>query len=103
MNFGGRPFLYGEGHAHREAADLVEQEESCEEVAALFAVLPFHDVDSESDRSQQDGGDMERDEGVVVELSQTGPYTRRLKPPIMTIGMSVGLDVVVMNNPLPIS
>lgn len=85
MNFGSRPFAFGEGHAHREAADIVEQEESCEEVAALFAVLPFTHVDSEPEESEE-VGELERDEGVVMELSQTGPYTRRLKPPIVTIG-----------------
>lgn len=90
MNFGGYPFLYGEGHAHREAADLVEQEGSCEEISALFAVLPFPlcDEDSDAEDEQEKGeGLQEGAEGVVIELSQIGPPTRRLKPPMVTIGM----------------
>lgn len=86
MNFGSSPFLYGEGRAHREAADLVEQEESCEEIIALFAVLPFaNDWEGETDQPEQKG-EGRVDEGVVIELSQTGPPTKKLKPPIMTIG-----------------
>ena len=87
MNFGSGVFVYGEGRAHREAADLVQQEESCEELAAIFALLPFHneDIESEEDEPSQ-GGRSDGEEGVVVELSQTGPPTRKLKPPIVTIG-----------------
>ena len=86
MNFGNRPFAYGEGRGHREAADLVEQEESCEEILALFAVLPFaNDWESETEEEEQKGEGFV-DEGVVIELSQTGPPTKRLKPPIVTIG-----------------
>lgn len=88
VNFGHSPFLYVEGRAHREAADLVQQGESCEELAAIFALLPFHseDMESEEEESQgtKSGGDGE--EGVVVELSQTGPPTRKLKAPMVTIG-----------------
>lgn len=78
--------MYGEGRGHREAADLVEQEESCEEIIALFAVLPFaNNWESEVEEEEQKGEGFV-DEGVVIELSQTGPTTRRLKPPIVTIG-----------------
>ena len=94
MNFGSRGFVYGEGVAHREAADLVQQEESCEELAATFALLPFHneDMDSEEEEPSQGSRSGEGEEGVVVELSQTGPPTRKLKPPIVTIGESVVCD-----------
>ena len=87
VNFGTRVFMYSEGRAHREAADLVEQEESCEEIVALFAVLPFaNDWESDEEEEEQKGEGLV-DEGVVMELSQTGPPTRKLKPPIVTIGM----------------
>ena len=36
-----------------------------------------------------EGGERLSDEGVVVELSQTGPPTRKLKSPIVTIGRSL--------------
>ncbi len=80
--------MYREGGAHREAADIVQQEESCEELAAIFALLPFHneDIESEEEESSQ-GSKAEGEEGVVIELSQTGPPTRKLKTPIVTIGM----------------
>lgn len=90
MNFGSHPFKYAEGHVHREAADVVEQEESCEEILALFAVLPFAnewESDVEEEQQEGEGPRGEGDEGVVVELSQTGPPTRKLKSPIVTIGM----------------
>ena len=92
--------MFAEGRSHREAADLVEQEESCEEVASLFAALPFSCMESESEEGGSSQGcssapESGRDEGVVVELSQIGPNVRRLKPPIMTIGEQTrgcGLD-----------
>ena len=90
MNFGDRTFRYLEGHAHREAADLLEEVESSEAVAMLFAELPFNneDMDTEEDRDRDKAActDSEREEGVVIELSQTGPPTRRLKIPMPTIG-----------------
>lgn len=92
MNFGNRPFVYGDGRSHREAADLVELEESCEEKATLFAVLPFSIVESEPEQpsakelEEEEEEERKRDEGVVLELAQTGPHTRKLKPPIVTIG-----------------
>lgn len=91
MNFGNRGFVYSEGLSHRQAADIMEQEESCEEVVAMFAILPFANLDEEEEEEEEEGGstqqgDREREEGVVVELSQTGPPTRRLKAPIGTIG-----------------
>lgn len=95
MNFGSRPFVYGEGRGHREAADLVEQEESCEEIIALFAVLPFaNDCESEVEEEEEKGERLQ-DEGMVIELSQTGPPIRKLKPPIVTIGMCVCACVCV--------
>ena len=89
MNFGDRPFRYAEGHAHREAADLLEEVESSEAVAMLFAVLPFAGEESEPDEDKDKdrvAADSDREEGVVIELSQTGPPTRRLKTPMPTIG-----------------
>lgn len=94
MNFGSRAFLYAEGHTHREAADLLEEVESSEAVAMLFAVLPFAGEESDAEEVEEMGsgksaGEIERDEGMVIELSQTGPPTRRLKPPMPTIGMNI--------------
>ena len=91
MNFGSRAFAYSEGRAHREAADLIEQEENCEEILALFAELPFACEWESEEEEEPKGGGGERlsDEGVVVELSQTGPPTRKLKSPIVTIGRSL--------------
>lgn len=92
VNFGSRTFLYAEGHAHREAADLLEEVESSEAVAMLFAIMPFAGEESEAEGEEEElgsgrsVGEMEREEGVVIELSQTGPPTRRPKPPIPTIG-----------------
>ena len=82
--------MYSEGLSHRQAADIMEQEESCEELAAMFAILPFANLEEEEEEEEEEGstqpGDREREEGVVIELSQTGPPTRRLKAPIGTIG-----------------
>ncbi len=78
-----------EGHAHRDAADLLEEVESSEAVAMLFAELPFalEDTESDEDRDRDKmATDSDREEGVVVELSQMGPPTRRLKTPMPTIG-----------------
>lgn len=38
-NFGGRPFAYAEGQAHRNAADLCV--DLAEEISANFEALPF--------------------------------------------------------------
>ena len=89
VNFGSRAFLYAEGHAHRDAADFVEEVESSEAVAMLFSHLPFaleNDCDEDEDGSEKSGSDMERDVGIVRELSQTGPPAWKLKAPIPTIG-----------------
>ena len=53
-NFGDRPFVYSEGHAHRDAADVPEGE-SLEEIVALFKELPFHPYD---DEEGEGGGDV---------------------------------------------
>ena len=83
VNFGDRPFAYAEGHAHRDAADVLEGD-TMEEVVANFDALPFalegSDSESEGVDGESGGG------GTVVELSQTGPPTRKLKAPIATVG-----------------
>ena len=99
VNFGSRTFLYAEGHAHRDAADLLEEVESSEAVAMLFSHLPFggEETDPEDEDevgSGKNGSEMERDEGMVIDLSQTGPLTKRLKPPIPTIGTRLRIVVV---------
>ena len=72
----------------------MEEEENSEEVASLFAVLPFaNEVESETEEDCEALG--EKDEGMVIELSQTGPPTRKLKPPIVTIGMQKNICVYV--------
>lgn len=91
VNFGSRAFLYSEGHTHREAADLLEEVESSEAVAMLFSALPFaaEECDTEKDEEVglgKSGEEIEKDEGMVIDLSQTGPRTRKLKPPIPTVG-----------------
>ena len=87
VNFGDRPFSFVEGHAHRDAADLQEEGESTEEVAAIFGALPFAAGTSDSE-GEGAGGESGGKGGSVVELAQTGPPSRRLKPPIATIGKS---------------
>lgn len=93
VNFGNRPFAYAKGHADREAANIIEEGESLEEIAALFSVLPFDTEESEVQDTFKAAGEAhgsgECDEGVVIELSQTGPPTRKLKPPIITIGKCI--------------
>jgi len=91
VNFGDRPFSFVEGHAHRDAADLQEEGESTEEVAAIFGALPFATGMSDSE-GEGVGGESSGKGGSVVELAQMGPPTRRLKPPIATIGKP-GLDL----------
>ena len=87
VNFGDRPFAYGEGHAHRNAAD-VQKGDSAEELVALFEVLPFAlgMSDSEEDVTGGEGEGEKGGGGVVVELSQTGPPTKKMKTPIATVG-----------------
>ena len=84
VNFGDRQFLFAEGHEHRDAADLHEERESVEEVAAIFEVLPF--ATGASDSEGEGVGEERREGGSVVELSQIGPPTRKLKAPIATVG-----------------
>ena len=91
VNFGDRPFAYGEGHAHRNAADI-QKGDSAEELAALFEVLPFAlgMSDSEEEEVVSEGGE-EREKGgngIVVELSHTGPPAKKMKTPIATVGKS---------------
>lgn len=92
MNFGNRPFLYAEGSAHREAANILEEEDSTEEVVANFTVLPF--AVGLSDSEEETDGEEKKGERSVVELAQTGPPTRKLKPPIATVGMLVIYDIL---------
>ena len=84
VNFGERQFLYSEGSAHREAANIVEESESAETVMANFGALPFavgsSDSEGEGEESGEGGG------ASVVELAHTGLPTRKLKPPIATVG-----------------
>ncbi len=84
VNLGEKAFLYAEGTAHREAANIMEDSESVESVLAHFAVLPFHIGNSESDREEE--GVSKGTVATVVELSHIGPPTRKLKPPIATVG-----------------
>ena len=92
VNFGDRPFAYGEGHTHRNAAD-VQKGDSAEELVANFEVLPFafgsSDSEGEEGKGQADGKEGGGAGGgggvVVVELSQTGP-TKKMKTPIATVG-----------------
>lgn len=86
VNFGDRSFVYVEGHTHRDAADALDRQ-STEEVVANFDALPFAITDggSESDGEGVDGGGGEEG-GGVVELSQAGPLTKKLKAPIATVG-----------------
>lgn len=91
VNFGDRPFVYGEGHAHRNAADI-QKGDSAEELVALFEELPFNDLSE--DEQTDDGGANEvagsgvegESKGMVMELSQTGPLTKMMKSPIATVG-----------------
>ena len=84
VNFGDRQFLFAEGHVHRDAADLHEEGESVEEVAAIFGVPPF--ATGASDSEGEGVGEERKEGGSVVELSQMGPPTRKLKAPIATVG-----------------
>ena len=92
VNFGDRPFLYGEGHAHRNAADI-QKGDTAEEVAALFAELPFHDDSSDTEEGGEERatetGREERDgeeTGVVVDLAQTAPQMKSMRTAIATVG-----------------
>lgn len=86
VNLGDRPFIYSEGSSHREAANIVEQGDSTEEVVANFDVLPFaistSDSEGETEKESKSGP------VSVVELTQSGPPTRKLRPPIATVGMN---------------
>ena len=86
VNFGDRSFAYGEGHAHRNAAD-VQKGDSAEELVALFEVLPFALGMSDSEEEESREGEREKGgNGIMVELSHTGPPTKRMKTPIATVG-----------------
>lgn len=87
VNFGESPFSYSEGHAHRNAADIQEEGDSAEEVVANFGALPFALGGSDSEGEGSIGGDSSSGgRGSIIELAQSGPPTRKLKPPIATIG-----------------
>ena len=88
VNFGDRLFVYGEGHAHRNVADI-EKGNSVEEIVALFNVLPFAQEASESEeeeREMKEEGEEGEEGGVVMELSNMGPLTKTMKTPIATVG-----------------
>ncbi len=84
VNLGDRAFLYADGTAHREAANILEDVESIESVLAHFAVLPFNIAASETESVEKSSS--EGTKVTVVELSHIGPPTRKLKPPIATVG-----------------
>ena len=93
VNFGERPFAYAAGHAHREAADVQEEDDSMEELAANFAILPFASSDSEGEAAgatepgtATEGSSPAAAGGSVIELAQTGSSTKKLKTPIVTVG-----------------
>ena len=88
VNFGDKPFLSAEGSAHREAANILEEGDSTEEVVANFGALPFAVGLSDSE-GETEGGEEKKGERSVMELAQTGPPTRKLKPPIATVGMFI--------------
>ena len=59
-----------------------------EELVANFEALPFSLLpgsDSEGEGTSSGGGS-EKEAGSVVELSQTGPPTKKMKAPIATVG-----------------
>ena len=92
VNFGDRPFAYGEGHTHRNAAD-VQKGDSAEELAAAFEELPFAGEMSDGEEREGEGqgkgeeGEGEQGEkGVVVDLSESGPQTKTMKTAIATVG-----------------
>ncbi len=87
VNFGERAFLYAGGSVHREAANIQEDSESAETVLAHFGALPFSVGGSDSE-AEKEGEEVTKMAGgpSVVELSHTGPPTRKLKPPIATVG-----------------
>ena len=85
-NFGERPFAYVEGHAHRDAADIEEEEVSMEEMVANFEALPFAMLAGSDSEGEGSGGSGEQEAGSVVELAQTGPPTKKMKTPIATVG-----------------
>ena len=94
VNFGDRPFVYGEGHAHRNAAD-VQKGDSAEEMAAAFMELPFSEETSEGEEEGEEGGgggEGEGDEGTIVDLSQAGPQTKMMKTAIATVGESLSVS-----------
>ena len=95
VNFGDRPFVYGEGHAHRNAAD-VQKGDSAEEMAAAFMELPFSEETSEGEEEEgKEGGggeEGEGDKGTVVDLSQAGPQTKMMKTAIATVGESLSVS-----------
>jgi hypothetical protein len=76
-----------EGHAHRDAADIEEEEVSMEEMVANFEALPFAMLGSSDSEGEGSGGSGEQETGgSVVELAQTGPPSKKMKAPIATVG-----------------
>ena len=82
-NFGERLFVYPDGHAHRDAANIAEAE-SEEEVLALFQVLPFASVISDSEDGVSEEGRAEEEvEEKAEEAEKTlpsGPPCHKLTP-----------------------
>ena len=56
--------------------------------ALPFAIMPGSDSEGEGTSGSVSGGGSrgEKEAGIVVELSQTGPPTRKMKTPIATVG-----------------
>ena len=54
--------------------------------ALPFAVIPGSDSEGEGPAMVATGEGGEKERGSVVELSQTGPPTKKMKAPIATVG-----------------
>ena len=110
VNFGDRPFVYAEGHAHRNAAD-VPKGDSAEEIAALFAELRFQEGASEdgeiSDDEMGEDGDICEDgdigddgetgddvgsEDIPFNLSHCGPQLVEMKSAISEVDGKIQRD-----------
>lgn len=90
MNFGDAPFSYLMGHAHRNAADAIDQH-STEELLANFDALPFASVSDSEDEMEKGSAT-----GLVIE----DPSVHILHPPITSKGIFchfvLVVDVIVM-------
>ena len=57
-----------------------------EEMVANFEALPFAMLGGSDSEGEGSGATGEQETGSVVELSQTGPPTKKMKTPIATVG-----------------